>query len=70
MHSSIEWTQSSWNPVTGRTKISEGCKNCYAERMAHRLKAMGQKNYAQGFTLTVLFSQEYALCKRKCFICR
>lgn len=52
-NSSIEWTQSSWNPVTGCSKISEGCKNCYAERMALRLKAMGQKNYKYGFNLTI-----------------
>ena len=47
--SNIEWTESTWNPVTGCTKISDGCKNCYAERMAKRLKAMGQPNYANGF---------------------
>jgi len=47
--SKIEWTESTWNPVTGCTKISSGCKNCYAERMARRLKAMGQKNYRSGF---------------------
>lgn len=51
--SSIEWTQSSWNPVTGCTKISPGCKHCYAERMAKRLKAMGQPNYANGFYVTL-----------------
>ena len=51
--SSIEWTESTWNPVTGCSKISEGCKHCYAERMAHRLQAMGQKNYTQGFKLVV-----------------
>ena len=51
--SSIEWTESTWNPVTGCTKISPGCKHCYAERMARRLKAMGQPNYANGFALTV-----------------
>ena len=51
--SSIEWTESTWNPLTGCTKISPGCKNCYAERMAHRLQAMGQPNYVNGFTLTV-----------------
>ena len=39
--SAIEWTNSTWNPVTGCTKISPGCKNCYAERMAARLKEMG-----------------------------
>lgn len=53
LKSLIEWTESSWNPVTGCTKKSEGCKNCYAERMANRLKAMGQKNYMNGFKLTV-----------------
>lgn len=52
-HSKIEWTSSTWNPITGCTKISPGCKNCYAERMSYRLKAMGQKNYANGFTLTL-----------------
>ena len=51
--SSIEWTESTWNPVTGCTKISSGCKNCYAERMAKRLKAMGQKNYVNGFDVAV-----------------
>ena len=50
--SKIEWTESTWNPVTGCTKISPGCDNCYAERMAHRLKAMGQPNYRNGFELT------------------
>ena len=52
-NSSIEWTESTWNPVTGCTKISPGCKHCYAERMAKRLKAMGQPNYVNGFTLTL-----------------
>ena len=51
--SSIEWTDATWNPVTGCTKISPGCKNCYAERMANRLKAMGQRNYANGFDLSL-----------------
>ena len=50
--SAIEWTESTWNPVTGCTKISSGCLNCYAERMARRLKAMGQKNYRNGFKVT------------------
>ncbi len=50
--SKIEWTESTWNPVTGCTKISSGCLNCYAERMARRLKAMGQKNYRNGFKVT------------------
>jgi protein gp37 len=51
--SSIEWTDETWNPVTGCTKISPGCAHCYAERMAKRLKAMGQKNYVNGFELTL-----------------
>ncbi len=51
--SCIEWTDSTWNPTTGCTKISQGCKHCYAERMAKRLKAMGQPNYAKGFKLTL-----------------
>lgn len=51
--SSIEWTESTWNPVTGCTKISPGCKHCYAERMAKRLNAMGQPNYVNGFELTL-----------------
>jgi protein gp37 len=51
--SSIEWTEATWNPVTGCSKISAGCKFCYAERMASRLKAMGQPNYRNGFSLTL-----------------
>ena len=51
--SSIEWTEATWNPVTGCTKISPGCKHCYAERMAERLQAMGQPNYRNGFNLTL-----------------
>ena len=51
--SPIEWTESTWNPVTGCKKISPGCKNCYAERLSRRLKAMGQANYRNGFTLTL-----------------
>lgn len=50
--SSIEWTESTWNPVTGCTKISTGCANCYAERIAKRLYAMGQPNYRNGFEVT------------------
>lgn len=51
--SPIEWTESTWNPVTGCRKISPGCKNCYAERLSKRLKAMGQPNYQNGFKLTL-----------------
>lgn len=47
--SDIEWTESTWNPVTGCEKISPGCKFCYAERMSRRLKAMGSNNYRNGF---------------------
>lgn len=50
--STIEWTESTWNPVTGCSKVSPGCANCYAERMARRLKAMGQANYRNGFQVT------------------
>lgn len=51
--STIEWTESTWNPVTGCNKISPGCKHCYAERMAKRLQAMGQPNYINGFQITL-----------------
>ncbi|MCX6690801.1 MAG: phage Gp37/Gp68 family protein [Methanoregula sp.] len=53
LNSGIEWTETTWNPVTGCTKISLGCKNCYAERMALRLQAMGQPNYRDGFKVTL-----------------
>ncbi len=49
--SKIEWTNCTWNPVTGCSKISEGCAHCYAERMAYRLQAMGSPNYADGFSV-------------------
>ncbi len=53
-HSSrIEWTEATWNPVTGCTKISAGCANCYAERLAKRLQAMGKPRYANGFEVTL-----------------
>ena len=51
--SHIEWTESTWNPVTGCSKVSAGCKNCYAERMAKRLQAMGTERYSNGFALTL-----------------
>ena len=53
VHSAIEWTETTWNPVTGCTKISHGCKHCYAERMSKRLLAMGIEKYRYGFTTTV-----------------
>lgn len=52
-NSSIEWTELTWNPVTGCTKISAGCRHCYAERMARRLQAMGNARYAAGFRVTL-----------------
>lgn len=51
--SAIEWTGITWNPVTGCTKISHGCKHCYAERMARRLRAMGAPKYRNGFAVTL-----------------
>lgn len=51
----IEWTECTWNPVTGCTKISSGCKHCYAERMAKRLKAMGQPRYRNEFQVTLQY---------------
>lgn len=51
--SKIEWTESTWNPLTGCNKVSPGCKNCYAERMANRLQAMGVGKYRNGFVLTI-----------------
>lgn len=51
--SKIEWTESTWNPVTGCSKISPGCKHCYAERLARRLQAMRQPNYVQGFEVAL-----------------
>ena len=53
----IEWTESSWNPITGCSKISDGCLNCYAEKMALRLKAMGTKGYENGFEVTLQYHQ-------------
>ena len=49
----IEWSDTVWNPTTGCTKIGLGCENCYAERMAYRLQAMGNKKYSNGFKLTM-----------------
>lgn len=52
-HSAIEWTEATWNPVTGCSKVSPGCRFCYAERLANRLKAMGQPRYRRGFSVTL-----------------
>lgn len=51
--STIEWTQATWNPVTGCSKVSSGCQNCYAQRLAARLKAMGNPRYGNGFAVTL-----------------
>jgi protein gp37 len=53
LSTSIEWTDSTWNPITGCTKISSGCANCYAERLALRLQAMGNPSYKNGFNVTL-----------------
>jgi protein gp37 len=52
--SKIEWTEQTWNPTVGCTKVSPGCKNCYAETMANRLRAMGTPGYENGFRLTLM----------------
>jgi protein gp37 len=51
--STIEWTNSTWNPITGCSKVSLGCKHCYAERLANRLHAMKQRRYQNGFSVTM-----------------
>lgn len=52
-NSQIEWTEMTWNPVSGCDKVSAGCLNCYAARMAKRLKAMGVERYRNGFEVTI-----------------
>jgi protein gp37 len=52
--SKIEWTEQTWNPITGCTKVSPGCKHCYAETMSKRLQAMGAPGYENGFELSIL----------------
>src|ERR1044072_2531886 len=56
-NSAIEWTDATWNPVTGCTKISPGCKHCYAERLAKRLQLMGNPGYDAGFDLMLPYDQ-------------
>lgn len=64
--SAIEWTEQTWNPTTGCTKISPGCKNCYAEAMAHRLQAMGTPGYENGFELSLMHDRiEQPLARKK-----
>jgi protein gp37 len=53
LSTAIEWTDSTWNPVTGCSKISSGCIHCYAERLALRLQAMGNPSYKNGFSITL-----------------
>ena len=52
-HSNIIWTDATWNPVTGCSKVSQGCKNCYAERLAKKLQAEGSTRYRNGFLVTL-----------------
>ena len=61
----IEWTEQTWNPTTGCTKVSAGCKHCYAEVMAKRLKAMGTNGYQNGFKLSLLPERLNQPIKRK-----
>jgi len=63
--SEIEWTEQTWNPVTGCTKISPGCKHCYAETMAKRLNAMGVRGYENGFNLTLVPERLHQPLRRK-----
>ncbi|MCU7849495.1 MAG: phage Gp37/Gp68 family protein [Candidatus Thiodiazotropha sp. (ex Lucinoma kastoroae)] len=63
--SRIEWTEKTWNPVTGCTKISPGCKHCYAEAMAKRLCAMGTAGYENGFKLSLHPNRLFEPLKRK-----
>lgn len=63
--SAIEWTEHTWNPITGCTKVSPGCKHCYAEEMSKRLKAMGTPGYENGFQLSLLPERLNQPLKRK-----
>ena len=61
----IEWTEETWNPTTGCTKVSAGCKNCYAEAMAKRLRAMGAPGYENGFEFSIMPERLEQPLKRK-----
>jgi len=63
--SKIEWTEQTWNPVTGCVKVSPGCKHCYAETMANRLQAMRAPGYENGFELSILPERLAQPLKRK-----
>lgn len=69
----IEWTERTWNPITGCTEVSLGCKNCYAKKMAKRLKAMGNPRYKNEFKVTIhddLFEQPFKIKKPSLiFVC-
>ena len=65
MTQKIEWTERTWNPTAGCTKVSSGCKNCYAEVMANRLQAMGVKGYENGFKFNIVPSRLNDPYKRK-----
>ena len=65
MSSKIEWTEETWNPVTGCDKVSDGCKHCYAETMAKRLKAMNTSGYENGFEISILENRLEQPFKRK-----
>jgi len=65
MASKIEWTEATWNPTSGCTKISSGCKNCYAESMARRLKAIGTIGYENGFRFGIVPSRLNEPLKKK-----
>jgi protein gp37 len=63
--SKIEWTEKTWNPVTGCVKVSPGCKHCYAETLSKRLKAMGVKGYENGFEVSLMKDRLDQPLKRK-----
>ncbi|KJF41834.1 DUF5131 family protein [Draconibacterium sediminis] len=65
MASKIEWTEATWNPSSGCTKISAGCKHCYAESMARRLKAIGTVGYENGFRFNIVPSRLNEPLKKK-----
>lgn len=63
--SKIEWTEMTWNPMTGCSKVSPGCKHCYAEAMSNRLRAMGTPGYENGFELTLMAERLQQPLRRK-----
>ena len=61
----IEWTEQTWNPTTGCSKVSSGCENCYAEKLAKRLQLMGAQGYETGFDLSIMENRLEQPLKRK-----